>query len=581
MFFRVLAEMAASALAKPLIVPVISSAAGVLGLSSVTQASTGGYSLPSFSGMSSLPGMGWLGTILPGASTGGAGLGVTAGMGGAGEIGASAGLSLSSALGAGALGSLGYSTLGAALGLPQSSLSGLTSGVSGALGMWGGSSLSFLGAAGGPIGAIAGTLLGGILGGSLFGDSSNYIKGNTGLTANMFTGEYSGSGPAGDVYAQTLGPYIEQQSALLKAAIAQELIDSSRIESAMGRSVEGRGGIYGAAMGIGAGELATGRVNMAVEDINWQEYVDTILVQDLEKFTSRWAQQLGILMPDLKDVFQDLGGITGELIQAITVVPDGIEKIAEYMEEGLTAAEAITQIQADYQREIEILRTRETGRYAINQMFGTKQYPSTYLNSIGATGTETHSLLGGIFADQKVVWGEVEQAWQSLNDQFEQGIIDASQYNSILSYVLQGHQELLSAEQELADARNNSVSSIEQLLDDLRYGGFAGPQSIEQYAGRFGDLYSTAINSSGAEQSAAIENLMTLTPQYLDFAQAYGGFGELRTDLITLFEALREDAAGDKDYHIHIQIDGKEIAHVVATQLREGNPELISAVGVN
>jgi hypothetical protein len=115
--------------------------------------------------------MGWLGATIPGST---AIIGSELGWGAAAaqDIGvmASPGVTWGSALGAGALGSLGYSTLGSAIGLPTSGYSGITSGL-GAAGMsaYGGSlaGLTGIGALGGPIGIGLGALAGGLLGGML------------------------------------------------------------------------------------------------------------------------------------------------------------------------------------------------------------------------------------------------------------------------------------------------------------------------------------------------------------------------------------------------------------------------------
>ncbi len=87
-------------------------------------------------------------------------------------------MTIGGALGLGALGSLGYSLLGGALGLPQNKYSSITAGLGGALGAWGGTALggTSLGAAmGATVGSalpVIGTAAGAILGGlasSLFG----------------------------------------------------------------------------------------------------------------------------------------------------------------------------------------------------------------------------------------------------------------------------------------------------------------------------------------------------------------------------------------------------------------------------
>lgn len=85
------------------------------------------------------------------------------------------GLSLGSALMYGGLGSLGYSLLGGALGLPQNKYSGITSGLGAGLGAWGASAAlsgTALGATFGSAVPVVGTVIGAALGGlasSLFG----------------------------------------------------------------------------------------------------------------------------------------------------------------------------------------------------------------------------------------------------------------------------------------------------------------------------------------------------------------------------------------------------------------------------
>jgi hypothetical protein len=168
-FKRMLANMAAEAAMTNIFKPMMNQMAGsalgnMFGLPSVSGGGTTMF--PSFGGMSNLPGMGWLGATIPGTATyQGPGMGAAL----------SGGATWGSALGAGALGSLGYSTLGSAIGLPTSGYSGITSGL-GAAGMsaYGGSlaSMTGIGVLGGPIGIAAGALLGG-LAGSLFGSNDN------------------------------------------------------------------------------------------------------------------------------------------------------------------------------------------------------------------------------------------------------------------------------------------------------------------------------------------------------------------------------------------------------------------------
>lgn len=206
MFIRTLAEMANAAWLRPITVQIMGTLGGVFGVGGTALAydSATGKMVNTSGGIGNLSGLsnlmpdswtsgvsGLLGATLPGTSvaltTPGAytageillmqGGGTTAGTVGGQAALMSGGLSLGSALMYGGLGSLGYSVLGGALGLPQSKYSGLTAGLGGALGAWGGSALgSAAGIAAGAtmgsvvpvVGTIIGALAGGALG-SLFG----------------------------------------------------------------------------------------------------------------------------------------------------------------------------------------------------------------------------------------------------------------------------------------------------------------------------------------------------------------------------------------------------------------------------
>ena len=136
------------------------------------------------SGLSGIMGATLPGTVsaltTPGAYTAGEillmqGGGTTAGTVGGQAALMSGGLSLGSALMYGGLGSLGYSLLGGALGLPQNKYTTLTSGLGAGLGAWGASAAlsgTALGATLGSAVPVVGTVIGAALGGlasSLFG----------------------------------------------------------------------------------------------------------------------------------------------------------------------------------------------------------------------------------------------------------------------------------------------------------------------------------------------------------------------------------------------------------------------------
>lgn len=205
LFASFLADLMHMAITRPITVQIAGVVSGMLGTGGVAYAAGGSgggaggllgnvplSNLSSFlpdsftSGLSGIMGATLPGTVsaltTPGAYTAGEillmqGGGTTAGTVGGQAALMSGGLSLGSALMYGGLGSLGYSVLGGALGLPQSKYSGLTAGLGGALGAWGGSALgSAAGIAAGAtmgsvvpvVGTIIGALAGGALG-SLFG----------------------------------------------------------------------------------------------------------------------------------------------------------------------------------------------------------------------------------------------------------------------------------------------------------------------------------------------------------------------------------------------------------------------------
>ncbi len=104
--------------------------------------------------------------------------------------------------GAGIAGSLGYTYLGGAMGLPQSQYSGATAGLGAMGGMWLGAKY---GSAGGPIGAIAGAIIGGVLGGLMggSGEAPPSVLGTAyDLGQGQFAEKYSYAQEGGERYAE-------------------------------------------------------------------------------------------------------------------------------------------------------------------------------------------------------------------------------------------------------------------------------------------------------------------------------------------------------------------------------------------
>ena len=182
LFASFLADLMHMAITRPITVQIAGVVSGMLGTGGVAYAAggnggSGGIGLGNLPFSSLLPDS-WTSGVssflsyeLPGTAPGISGLyGPT--MGG-GNL--ASGLSLGSAPMYGGLGSLGYSLLGGALGLPQNKYSGITSGLGAGLGAWGASAAlsgTALGATLGSAVPVVGTVIGAALGGlasSLFG----------------------------------------------------------------------------------------------------------------------------------------------------------------------------------------------------------------------------------------------------------------------------------------------------------------------------------------------------------------------------------------------------------------------------
>ncbi len=157
-FKRLLAQMLAEAIARPIIVPIMQSFGGAIGLP-MGGGGLGGVAQQGMMGTGVKKAWSWLGGLGAAGHTGeAAALADFWTVGGA--QGTAGYLSMAAPyLGAAGLGALGYTSLGPMLGLPQGKYSGIGAGLGAGIGMLAG-----------PFGALAGSVLGGALG-SLFGGS--------------------------------------------------------------------------------------------------------------------------------------------------------------------------------------------------------------------------------------------------------------------------------------------------------------------------------------------------------------------------------------------------------------------------
>lgn len=247
---RVLGQMAEQMIFRPIFQPVLMGLAGGMGLGGGSAAYAqgagyggsygvaagqagggGGFGLSNLSGLSNLMPSSWMGNVgsfMSAPLWGSSWAGEAAFSPLADTFGISAGPSLGGLFAAGGLASLGYSTLGGLIGLPQSPYSGITSGLGGAGGFALGNLL--LPGIGGILGAILGGAGGGILGG-LFGGGSKE-KEFQDVYAYLKMGGASSVSAGHAVYDQSYAyPYLtmldygEGQNESISAADSKELAE--------------------------------------------------------------------------------------------------------------------------------------------------------------------------------------------------------------------------------------------------------------------------------------------------------------------------------------------------------------------
>jgi len=347
-FKKFLSELAAAAIMKPIIIPMIGAATSFLGGGTAAASGGGGGGSGLLSGASAIASQTGITDGLM-ESTGITGLlstpmwttpaavqglsGTTAlqlgelGIGGPGVTTPGMGPSYGSALTAGVLGSLGYATIGDWLGLPQSEWSGLGAGLGSSLGFAGGVAAAGtggilagmeLGAWAGPIGAVIGAILGGLLG-SLFGDDPSQTR---------IGGDYSFS-PTGDreLFDMALIDSIADD-------VSAEVGDSAlaAIEGTANTALEGFRMFYDI---LGYDQKAM--VDEAVEEFTTSTRASA-RTGDLDK---RFKNQLGKLYDNIQDkvagFFVDaINSFTEDIYSELLAAGAGEYSIVEDMFKGLT-----------------------------------------------------------------------------------------------------------------------------------------------------------------------------------------------------------------------------------------------------
>jgi TP901 family phage tail tape measure protein len=101
----------------------------------------------------------------------------------------------------------------------------------------------------------------------------------------------------------------------------------------------------------------------------------------------------------------------------------------------------------------------------------------------------------------------------------------------------------IDAEWDLINARLSAADSISSLIDDLMGSDYNPVQSLEYYQQRYADLMADVQGATTADEiSAAVDALTSFVPDYLDFAQAYGG-----SDYAQLFDSVMADLRSIED----------------------------------
>jgi len=604
-FKRMLANMAAEAamtnIFKPLMNQMVGSMMGdFFGLPS---AAGGGTTMfPSFGGMSSLPGMGWLGATIPGSTnaamlSGGASQGMLYPGGISGPVpGGFDGVTWGTALGAGALGGLGYTSLGGALGLPQSEYSGITSGL-GAAGMsaYGGSLATMTGisALGGPVGIALGALLGGGVGG-LFGDDKpsprfGIFQGTQAEDPNQYPFHVR----ANDLDIPGLGKatrdYFDERFSLLEGITASSVTDIINQRGDWGNATyidptgfENGEDVIKALENVVFRELREGLVTDTIgaelADVFDRDFFKDIAAEGelafdtfarfanvantTEGFMEEFNRRIEEVGQSTVDAYQDMQVVTqiaAEMDAAYqqvmgvgftSVIEQSIATWDAYID-ALKEAEATAEKVTEAERKKSVVVGAQiTGltKTSVQQALGSGQSVDQIVsNSLEAMINE--QLAETIFKDLEPV---LEQAGQTYIDSGRDieaaiGVIKAAGFDLLESVEDVAEQtyantrsileDLVDQEYNLVQARRDAAQNIEDFVNSL-YGSTQGPvQSLEFFEKRYAQLLLEAQGAETVEEiSRTVGNLTDFTGQYLDFAGAYGG-----TDYVSTFNRVIED----------------------------------------
>jgi len=137
--------------------------------------------------------------------------------------------------------------------------------------------------------------------------------------------------------------------------------------------------------------------------------------------------------------------------------------------------------------------------------------------------------------------------------------------------------ELTGYEEDLANARKVSTSSIDDLIHDLQGGSLAPVQSLEYFRRAYtSDLTSLSTPGTVDEVNARIQDFTGSARDYLDFAQGTGGYQSIHQAVLSALQTVQVAEVGPQ-VHVRVKIGEREIEDMTVDVLTN-SPEAQAAV---
>ena len=208
------------------------------------------------------------------------------------------------------------------------------------------------------------------------------------------------------------------------------------------------------------------------------------------------------------------------------------------------------------------------------------------------------------------IGGLNEQVGDAISS-IQSGTMDADSINSVFSDLLGGFdwdgmessvsvavdaidamlgitEDLATAETALADARSGAADDIQSLINDLLASGGSKVQSMEYFENRYDTLYRSAMDATTADElSAAVSSLTSFVPDYLDYAESYGGgYAGLFDTVVGQLTALQAQMSveseptvivPDTSVTVNVRLGDKELQDMIIDVIRN-NTDVHNAI---